>query len=237
MSFSSLESDPLVTLVFRGQSRAVSLDHFSTYSTDSDPPTHIEIDSSVSTEAFDQFATACQGGNITITRETAADLSRLFSKWRMPDLARAIERWIGSHTDDMMIPVVLAALAEGSDCSAELTGISDNLTRFLDDPLLIKLPLPVLGRVLNIEGHRGAVRQIFTFLLKALDEIGPAASVLFAGLDFAGLKAEDLLELLDRPSFIWEFVAEAVGDASKAAKAAVLAEDQRIDQALAGLPA
>jgi hypothetical protein len=234
LSSPSIDSGGSLTLVFRGQSRTISLDRFSAYSSDRDPPPRIEIDPSVSPDVFDQFAAACQGGSVTITRETGADLGRLFSKWRMPDLSQAIDRWIAAHADDMLLPT---ALAEGVDCSAALAALSANLPRFLDDPLLLKLPLRTLSRVLNVRGRRGDVRRIFAFLLGALDRIGPAASVLFVGLDFAALAAADVLELLDRPSFIWEFVAEAVAGAWTAAKAAMTANDETVDRAIAALPA
>jgi hypothetical protein len=228
----SFASERFVTLVFRGQSRLVPLDHFCVYSTDLDPPARIDIDSLVSPEAFDQFATTVEGGDLTITRETAADLGQLFAKCHMPELAGAITRWIGSHTNDMLIPTALAALAEEGDCSAALSALSANLSNLLDDPLLLKLPLSALRRVLDSRTRGDDERRIFAFLLRALDCIGPAASILFVGLDFSALAATELLELLDRPSFIWEFVADAVAAASNAAKTVILADDAAIDRAL-----
>jgi hypothetical protein len=152
-----------------------------------------------------------------ITLENANDLLVLSVEFAASSYRCEFETLLrnnGRSAAVVLIGRLQEGLCAGEDVSEIETDLQANFFEVIDDARLLEVPLSVLMRVvpLGVSGEADKRERLFGFCLRVFDRIGPASSVLFAGLDAATLTSGNLVALKDRPGFLWNFLGEALCD-------------------------
>jgi hypothetical protein len=203
-----------VIVAFRDREFAIAAGLFAGYSRRFDElnprPQRIDLRQDIDERAAEAFLNFCQMRPYEITADTFADLETLEEDWEVEQLRAVLDEFLRDHARDGLVVQVLGrAIRRGVD-TTDLEGlVRRNFDALAHDDRLPGLPIPVLTRVVNYDVD---FDDLFGFLTRCLERAGPAASVLFRGVDMGRLTFDQVQHLRRAGAFVWGFTNQSVAD-------------------------
>jgi hypothetical protein len=177
----------------------------------------LELDSTFQRGSVIQFLNACQGKPFELTAANALEIDLLCISWQADKaIHRRVHSFIEGHRDgpSLVISQLLFRLAREMETSEIERRLRRSLVDFVADPQLLRVPIPVMSRVVDFDAlldKPDAFQRLFAFALKYVTEHGPPASRIFRTCDMTRLTRENLADLAAVPGFQWGFVNQSVG--------------------------
>ena len=201
--------DPLVFGQLSAKFRREMYDESSRGRCAKDP---VVIESNVERETVEKFVEACNGAEIKVERHRLHDLFRLAEEWEVMDMIQALRT--DGYFADVLVRLFLKRReihVATMDLEKELHDqfISICYTKVFQENLK-QIGLNVIYKVFSSFGDCDLVRnhlsEVFPFMQKCVDEFGPCASVLFAGIDVSQLNDDELNWMKDSPNFDHSYI-------------------------------
>ena len=139
-------------------------------------------------ESIKNFISFCQfeQKEIDITNSNVFSLHQLAIEYNVPGLIQMTSNYIATNNKNLVIQLIYHNYIYNQPDIADEDFISTHFFDYINDLMLIKLPIPILYRILNNpniqkiddmdDSHK---HQIFNFMFKCLDEHKRSASILF----------------------------------------------------------
>lgn len=165
----------------------------------------------ISDESILYFINYCQNQRmqkINLTNEDILSVNYLAKRYVVQSLIDLTENYILKHQDDFILFFLSNPDLDNTNKEKFEKMLSQNLIKYINDPRLISLPVPVLFRVLTKYQHNFEQKnetEIIDFLFECLDKKGRCASVLFSNVDLSDKKTNYLYRLLNEFSEIFDF--------------------------------
>lgn len=156
------------------------------------------------------FVNCCQNQKITINFSNVFYLNFLAKKYQVQKLTEATIKFNSDYKDKLTLQSLLfnSQFDSHFDNQEEEQIISKNFDDFIDDEQLLKLPFPILYRIINqycSENHNYNQKENFVELLfKLLDMYGKKASIFFSFFKIENSRITDLIKLRDIYSNVFD---------------------------------
>lgn len=153
----------------------------------------------ITEDSLVKFINFVQGKKIKIDNENVICLNFLSRKYEVQMLEEKTRKFIENHQDELVLKILNEKQNEiNFDSEMYEKIISNNLNKYIDDPLLLSVNIPILYRILQQylkQSKSTENEQLNEFLIKCVDKYGQKASVLFDNISFGktSLKYVNLL--------------------------------------------
>ncbi|KAK8840170.1 hypothetical protein M9Y10_031110 [Tritrichomonas musculus] len=173
----------------------------------------------LSDESINAFISSCQNEQCSINKSSIIQLQYLAHKFEYNELIRITDQIIKDYSEDLIFETLFFKIDEMEnknnnnsffDTSKEEKFISNNLHNFIQKEEMLKLPIPILYRILTLFYKQQQIKEeikndVITFLFNCLDKYGKPASVLFSIIDFEEQKIEVVDRLIENYSDKFDF--------------------------------
>lgn len=166
----------------------------------------------ITEDAIQYFISFCQfeQNEISITSSNVFSIRQLAIEYNVPGLIKLTNDYITDNNKDLVIQSLHHNHQNNQPDEVDEDYISAHFFDYINDSRLIKLPIPVLYRILNNiqkinEMDHDHQNQTFEFMFKCLDEHKKPASVLFQNCNFIDAHSEILNRLLNEYKNIFDF--------------------------------
>lgn len=157
------------------------------------------------------FINHCNHKDYHVSRENAIPLYYLAKKYEIKSLIKEINEYFSNYSNDIIIQFLLKIQnSQNSDFENEITTLSNNLIDYIDDELMLLIPIPFIYQIIEkyIALHSNKLisnPSIIELFFKFLDKYGRKASILFSFVSFRNDRLIYLNRLISDYSAIFDF--------------------------------
>jgi hypothetical protein len=147
---------------------------------------------------------------------TVFDVLTLASVWKISTLQALCETFIDQHISDLVAPTCEFLRSTSGDRSRIESILRRHLPSFATKRALRTLPIDCLSRILVFPTNSdSSFSELFDLAVDCYREQGPAAAILFRGLDLRQLSGPRLRTMTSLPDFSWSLVADSLWGTTK----------------------
>lgn len=151
-----------------------------------------ENDTSITEDVINKFIKFIQSEKIQLDNENVIGLNYLSQKYEVKILEEKTSEYIGNHQEELVIQNLIDKQNQQNfDTKIYENIISNNIIKYIDDPRLLSVKIPVLYRIIQKTNlNEKYIEKLIEFLIKCLDKYGKNASVLFDNISFGKLSRQ-----------------------------------------------
>ena len=160
-----------------------------------------------SDKSIQDFINYFQRKPITLDNSNTVELNYLSKKYEINSLIQATNQYIEEHNNDNNLIFQLLLIYqyhEAFTCETYENIISNHLSEYINNDLMLTLSVPVVYRILNKNKDSDKppqlINDIIEFLFKYLSKYGGEASILFTLIDANNLTKEQINRLFNEYS-------------------------------------
>lgn len=156
----------------------------------------------ISDNSIRTFISHCQHQNYHVAREEAINLYFLTKRYGVTSLNKELEDYFSNFSNDTLIQFLIKIDdTQNSNLDDYEEAISNNLVEFIEDDIMLLIPIPFMYKILEkyFVNHSKKLisnHQIIEFLFKYLSRYGRKASILFSFIYFGNDELKYLNQLL-----------------------------------------
>lgn len=156
-------------------------------------------------DSINNFIFYCQNQVYKITRENVISLNYLSKKYEVQSLIDETNEYISHYLNDILFQFLLQISNQHSiDDQRVEKQILKNLNKYLNDPLLLLIPVPFMYRIIE-NYHNKNDSDLIQFMFNYLEKQGRKSSVLFSLIDLKNDQIDVLYRLNTEYSNIFDF--------------------------------
>lgn len=161
----------------------------------------------LSEDIINNFIKFCQQQECDINNDNVILLNFLSTKYEVDELTEITKDYISDHQKELRLNLISFKQKNFYNSDQLEQTISEHLSDYINDENFLKLPLPLIHRIL-MKNHDKQLREkdeYIEFLFRCLDTFGIGSSVLFEDIDFDKLPSKYQNLLLSEYSDKFDF--------------------------------